>query len=151
MSDFLDEVFKKDELVPTTVKTEKVAIERPTKDELEANELKKVENKLLKDNLAVLEQVPGWTELDPKHPEVMPEGWIEQYGEKEATRRHRIAWAAMLSGSKSPTGLKMAHETVMNIVKSKGDSRPAQQLNIQVVQIPIDKMPNTYEVIDVDE
>lgn len=146
--DLFDEAFA-DALVPTTVKQDPLA--KPPRSELESDALKEIENKLLKENLKIIESVPGWTELDPKNPHLMPDGWIEEMGEKEATRKHRIAQAAHLSGSKSPVGLKMAHETVMGIVKNKGSSGPTRQLNIQVVQLPIENRTANYEVIDVDD
>jgi hypothetical protein len=146
MSDWLDEALPEDALVPTTVKQETM----PTKAECEDEYLQEIESKLLTKHLEIVESVPGWTELDPDDPSQMPDGWIEKYGEQEATRRHRIAQAALLSPSKAPFGIHSSEKTVLNILKHKSEKKEDRPLNVNIVNIPIDNAQFNYQKIEVD-
>jgi len=151
MTSWLDDIEKCEivPLVPTSIEQETPA--ELSKTERDDERLLAVESKILEESLNVLERVPGWIELDPKEPEKMPEGWITKFGEREATRRHRIAQAAMLSERNAPMGLHLHRDIVEGVMKRRQERGTNQKLNIQVVQIPIQHATINYTKQEVDD
>ena len=64
-----------------------------------------------------------------------PQEWIDEFGEKEAKKRLRIAKYAQLPHNKAPIALEIAQKVVTGITKAKME-RPGQDrvLNVQIVQ-----------------
>lgn len=115
--------------------------------------LEEIEEQILNENLDILRQAQGWVDLDPEDPSKVPEAWIKQYGEEEAIRKHKIAYAARLSSARAPCGLHIAKDLAVGVMKARsqrGKNAPVQ-VNIGAIEIPIDRAVFTYPILEVEE
>jgi hypothetical protein len=104
--------------------------------------LKKVENDLFKESLAVVHSSISHTfDLDPENPNDLPAEWLEELEkglvtEMELGKRKRIAQAAMLSPKEAPVALQIAAKVLSGMQKARaaGD-QGSKTLNVNVVTI----------------
>lgn len=112
----------------------------------------KVEEKLYDECLEVLDGVVSFADLDPEHPEVMPKGWVERFGKKEAIKRQRLAAYALMSAKNAPIGIQVAKNVAVGVLKARAESQKAvPRLNVSFVQMTV-QLPHFQEkeVIDAE-
>ncbi len=104
--------------------------------------LKKVENDLFKESLAVVHSSITHTfDLDPENPNDLPAEWLEELEqglvtEMELGKRKRIAQAAMLSPKEAPVALQIAAKVLSGMQKARAASdQGSKTLNVNVVTI----------------
>ena len=87
--------------------------------EIRYDKLADIEDGLFADSAVILGSVMKFADLDPADLSKIPKSWIEEYGQEEATKRHRIASAAWMNAKESPVALKMAQTTAIGITKAR--------------------------------
>lgn len=58
---------------------------------------------------------------------IPPEDWVEQYGEKVAIQRLRVARAGWMPAGKAPIALRIAPAVVVGIAKARGQQAASRQ------------------------
>ncbi|MDX2253274.1 MAG: hypothetical protein NW202_13395 [Nitrospira sp.] len=119
-----------------------------TKSERNIREVRKMEDELYRDNMEIMRDAGKFRDIDPRSDEIPPE-WIEELGQKEASKRFRVAKAAWMSAKTAPVGISNARAIVSSIVKARATEKAAPtNLNVGVaVNMP---MP-TFKIVEVDE
>lgn len=118
--------------------------------------LKVAENKLFTDALEIIQPYMKFAELgfDEATGEVdsIPFEW-EGLPEEEKKKKIRLAKAGWMNSSDTPHAVKMAHATVLGIIKAKATEQSgAKTLNIESITFPSPaQKPEEFEVIDVEE
>lgn len=147
---------KKDQQIQLSLlKEQKTEIEKLSKSSsLEA--IKAAESKLFTDAIKVLEPFMQFGELgfDDETGEVdsVPFEW-EGLSEEEKKKKIRLAKAGWMPSADVPHGVKMAHATVLGIIKAKATEKAGTKvLNIESITFPSPaQKPEEFEVIDVEE
>lgn len=147
---------KKDQQIQLSLlKEQKTEIEKLSKSSsLEA--IKAVESKLFTDAIKVLEPFMQFGELgfDDETGEVdsVPFEW-EGLPEEEKKKKIRLAKAGWMPSADVPHGVKLAHATVLGIIKAKATEQAGTKvLNIESITFPSPaQKPEEFEVIDVEE
>jgi hypothetical protein len=117
--------------------------------------IKAAESKLFQDALEVIQPYMRFAELgfDDETGEVdsIPFEW-EGLPEEEKKKKIRLAKAGWMPSSDTPHGVKMAHATVLGIIKAKSqEASGTKVLNIESITFPSpSQKPEEFEVIDVD-
>ena len=104
-----------------------------------ADEIRKIENDLYVSSCFILDSAMSFADLEPGKDEV-PEEWIAQYGLKAATRRYRIARAALLPSSMAPAGIKVAQAVVIGMMRGRGQAGTTvkgQYINMIIGESPV--------------
>ena len=94
--------------------------------------LRKTEDHVLSQAMTVVGGAIDFAELDPKNIEAIPEGWVEEYGEKAAKKRVRMAQAGLMPAKEAPVGIKLAAQMVTGIIKARSTEGKAQTFNIGI-------------------
>lgn len=112
-------------------------------------ELRDIENQILKRSLSVVHSAISFAEID-EHELTVPQEWIDEYGEKEATKRFRIAQGAWRSTKEAPNGILVAMKIAGSIVQARSAEKVAPKaLSITWIQNQ-NVTPAEYpEIIDV--
>ena len=104
--------------------------------------LKKVENDLFKESLAVVHSSISHTfDLDPENPNDLPAEWLQELEDKlvteqELMKRKHIAQAAMLSPKEAPVALQIAAKVLSGMQKARAAGDHGNKtLNVNVVTI----------------
>jgi hypothetical protein len=146
---------KDQKLQMSLLKEQKHEIEKLSKsNSLEA--IKAAESKLFSDAIKVLEPYMQFGELgfDNETGEVnsIPFEW-EGLLEEDKQKRIRLAKAAWMNSAETPHGIKMAHATVLGIIKAKATEQSGTKvLNIESITFPSPAQPaEVFEVIDIEE
>lgn len=124
-----------------------------SKAEQVSEELRGMEDRMLKASLSVVGGAIDFTHLDPSDPK-MPEGWVEELGFEEATLRHRAALAGLMSAKEAPVGIKLAAQMVTGIVKARSSENAGMRdLNIGTVVFmgKTEGTPEEYVELEVEE
>lgn len=96
--------------------------------------LRAIEDELLKKSLGIVESALDFVELDPENNDEVPQEWIDELGEAEAVKRHRVARAGWLNAKEAPVAMKLAKDTAMGIVKARAtDKLASRPLSVQVL------------------
>lgn len=110
----------------------------PFKASTDFAEKKSFDNERMEDQLAddcfrVITSAMKFAEIDDSgNP---PEEWVEQYGEKEARIRYKLAVAGSMNVSEAPFALKMATQTMVAVLKARASRSAPRPLSLQLVQI----------------
>lgn len=118
--------------------------------------IKAAESKLFNDALSVIEPYMRFAELgfDSETGEVnsVPFEW-EGLSDEEKAKKIRLAKAGWMPSSDTPHGVKMAHATVLGIIKAQATKEGgAKVLNIESVTFPSPAQKgDDYEVIDIED
>lgn len=136
------------------LKEQKLEIEKLSKsNSLEA--IKAAESRLFSDAIKVLEPYMQFGELgfDNETGEVnsIPFEW-EGLPEEDKQKRIRLAKAAWMNSAETPHGIKLAHATVLGIIKAKATEQSGTKvLNIESITFPSPAQPaEVFEVIDIE-
>lgn len=136
------------------LKEQKAEIEKLSKSSsLEA--IKAAEEKLFSDALSIVQPYMKFAELgfDEVSGEVdsIPYEW-EGLPEEEKKKKIRLAKAGWMNSSDTPHAVKMAHATILGIIKAKAtENSGAKTLNIESITFPSPaQKPEEFEVIDVE-
>lgn len=117
--------------------------------------LKAAENKLFTDALDIIQPYMKFAELgfDEQTGEVdsIPFEW-EGLPEEEKKKKIRLAKAGWMNSSDTPHAVKMAHATIIGIIKAKATEQTGTKvLNIESITFPSPaQKPEEFEVIDVE-
>src|SRR6476620_7257658 len=117
--------------------------------------IKAAENKLFTDALEIIQPYMKFAELgfDEISGEVdsIPFEW-EGLPEEEKKKKIRLAKAGWMNSSDTPHAVKMAHATIIGIIKAKATEQTGTKvLNIESITFPSPaQKPEEFEVIDVD-
>jgi len=137
------------------LKDQQAQIEKLSKSSsLEA--IKAAESSLFKDALEVVQPYMRFAELgfDDATGEVnsIPFEW-EGLPEEEKKKKIRLAKAGWMNSSDTPHAVKMAHATIIGIIKAQAQKETGTKvLNIESITFPSPaQQPEQFEVIDVDE
>jgi len=118
--------------------------------------IKAAENQLFNDALQVIQPYMRFAELgfDEESGEVdsIPFDW-EGLPEEEKKKKIRLAKAGWMNTSDTPHGVKMAHATVLGIIKAQATVQGGTKvLNIQSISFPSPaQKPDEFETIDVED
>lgn len=136
------------------LKEQKAEIEKLSKSSsLEA--IKAAEEKLFSDALSIVQPYMKFAELgfDEVSGEVnsIPYEW-EGLPQEEKQKKIRLAKAGWMNSSDTPHAVKMAHATILGIIKAKAtENSGAKTLNIESITFPSPaQKPEEFEIIDVD-
>lgn len=135
----------------------RVIVERPKetlrkRDEkaLKLRDVKSLEDEVFREGIEVVRGSMRFTHIDPENPDVIPQGWIDEYGEAEAKRMHRAAKYALMNNKEAPIGVKEAHKLVGTLARARAMEKQAPNvLNVQLVKWYGDAPEQEYEEIDV--
>ena len=137
------------------LKDQQAQIEKLSKSSsLEA--IKAAESSLFKDALEVVQPYMRFAELgfDDATGVVnsIPFEW-EGLPEEEKKKKIRLAKAGWMNSSDTPHAVKMAHATIIGIIKAQAQKETGTKvLNIESITFPSPaQQPEQFEVIDVDE
>jgi hypothetical protein len=118
--------------------------------------LKVAENKLFTDALEIIQPYMKFAELgfDETTGEVdsIPFEW-EGLPEEEKKKKIRLAKAGWMNSSDTPHAVKLAHATIIGIIKAKATEQSGSKtLNIESITFPSPaQKPEEFEVIDVED
>ncbi len=145
---------KEQQIQLSLLKDQQAQIEKLSKSSsLEA--IKAAENKLFTDALEIVQPYMKFAELgfDEVSGEVdsIPFEW-EGLPEEEKKKKIRLAKAGWMNSSDTPHAVKMAHATILGIIKAKSQEQSGTKvLNIESITFPSPaQKPEEFEVIDVD-
>ncbi len=93
----------------------------------------RMEDQLADDCFKVITAAMKFAEIDDSG--TPPPEWIEEYGEKEALIRYRLAVAGSMNVSEAPFALKMATQTMVAVLKARATRTAPRPLSLQLVQI----------------
>jgi hypothetical protein len=142
---FLD-VLPETTVQPGEVVEAKVEVMR-SDDQDRQDDLRRLEDELLVDSLAVVRGAIDFASLDPDDLDTIPPEWIETMGLKKATYHHRVARAAWSNAKEAPVGMKIAKDTAMGVIKAKATDRlAARPLNVGVIMMAPMQQFNELEV-----
>lgn len=136
------------------LKDQKAQIEKLSKSS-SSELIKAAENKLFNDSLKIIEPYMQFAELGFDHEtgEVssVPFEW-EGLPVEEKEKKIRLAKAGWMPTSDTPHGVKMAHATVLGIIKARATEQTGTKvLNIESITFPSPaQKPDDLEVIDVE-
>jgi hypothetical protein len=103
--------------------------------EVRAERIEAVERELYQRNLEVLLDASYFGEAGDLS--TVPQPWIEELGVEEATRRFKIAKAAMLAPKEAPTGLGVAKHIVSAFAKAKASAQAPRTLNVNLITVAV--------------
>jgi hypothetical protein len=136
------------------LKDQKAQIEKLSKSSsLEA--IKAAEEKLFSDALSIVQPYMKFAELgfDEVSGEVssIPYEW-EGLPQEEKQKKIRLAKAGWMTSADVPHGVKLAHATILGIIKAKSQEQSGTKvLNIESITFPSPaQKPEEFEIIDVD-
>lgn len=119
--------------------------------------LRLAEDKLFEDNLQIIQSVMdfhkiGFDENGQVDENDIPFEW-QGLPVQEKMKKIRLAKAGWMTSAEIPHAVKMAHATVMGIIKSRAVEQSGEKtLNIESVYFPApDAKPKEYDIIDVDD
>lgn len=145
---------KEQKIQLSLLKDQQVQIEKLSKsNSLES--IKAAESKLFQDALEVIQPYMRFAELgfddDTGEVDSIPFEW-EGLPEEEKKKKIRLAKAGWMSSSDTPHGVKLAHATVLGIIKAKATEQTGTKiLNIESITFPSpSQKPEEFEIIDVD-
>lgn len=123
--------------VPGKKAKKRVATKRPGRGSQEErlDAIESVERELYERNLGVVLDASYFGDVDPADMTTVPQPWISALGVEEATRRFRVAKAAMLSGKEAPTGLGVAKYIVGAFAKAKAQGNRPTVLNVNLISM----------------
>lgn len=141
----LDEAPPPVALVPEVVESAPKAL---TKREKTENQLRRLEDDLLRQNMTIIADAGYFREIDPDMEEP-PKEWILELGKRGAKNRLRMAKAAWLNAKEAPVGLAVAKSVMTGIIKARAAEKDApRSLNIAVaVNMSLPKL----EIVEVEE
>jgi hypothetical protein len=101
---------------------------------------------------SVVEASIGFADLEDSA-EVPPKEWVKEFGEKEASRRFRIARFAQQGSRSAPVGIKCAMEVFLGIlnVDARHEQPADRSLNVTFTQINVSGPPKYPEIEVLDE
>lgn len=116
--------------------------------------IKAAENQLFNDALQVIQPYMKFAELgfnEDGEVDSVPEEW-EYLPEAEKQKKIRLAKAGWMNSSETPHAVKMAHATILGIIKAQATEQSGTKiLNIESVSFPAPgQKGEDYEVIDVE-
>lgn len=117
--------------------------------------IKLAEDRLFTDALEIIQPYMKFAELgfDEQTGEVdsIPFEW-EGLPEEEKKKKIRLAKAGWMNSSDTPHAVKMAHATIIGIIKAKATEQSGSKtLNIESITFPSPaQKPEEFEVIDVE-
>lgn len=118
--------------------------------ELRADRLADIEDGLFADSAFILGGVMSFAELDPEDLDLMPKGWVEEFGREEAIKRHRVAKASWMNAKESPVALKMAQTTAIGITKARAAAGGGGIKNLNIGTMVYMPQPK-FEVKEVED
>jgi hypothetical protein len=117
--------------------------------------LKVVEDKLLHDNMEILSSVMDFAKIsfgpDGQVDETnIPNEWAH-LSDAEIKRKLRLAQAGWMNSSEIPHAIKMAHSTVIGVIKARAHENSGDKtLNIENISFPAPQMePVKYDDKDI--
>jgi len=117
--------------------------------------IKTAESRLFSDALEVVQPYMRFAELgfddDTGEVNSIPFEW-EGLPEEEKKKKIRLAKAGWMNSSDTPHAVKMAHATIIGIIKAQAQKETGTKvLNIESITFPSPaQQPEQFEVIDVD-
>ena len=106
-----------------------------------------LEDTVFEDSLRVIGAALKFADIDSPDP---PAEWVDEYGDKEARVRHRIATFATMNAKDAPVALKLAATTLIGLTKARAMRGAApKSLNVQLVQMSA-PLP-TFPVREIEE
>lgn len=116
--------------------------------------IKAAESKLFQDALEVVQPYMKFAELgfgEDGEVDSIPFEW-EGLPEEEKKKKIRLAKAGWMNSSDTPHAVKMAHATMMGIIKAQATEQSGTKiLNIESVSFPAPgQTGEVYEVIDIE-
>lgn len=141
--------------IESLVKAQRVELAEESK-KISQDMLRAAEDKLFSDSLEIVECCLDFAELGfDENGQVdensIPEEW-KRMDVREKEKRLRLAKANWMPSSEVPHGVKMAHATMMGIIKARAHQESgARVLNIEHASFPSPAPLTQYEVIEVDE
>ncbi|MHC4647300.1 MAG: hypothetical protein ACYTBJ_17555 [Planctomycetota bacterium] len=128
----------------------KVAPRQMSIEEQAMRGMKKLEQTMLDSSMRVITDTCNFDELDPDNIDAIPEKWIEEHGELEAKRKHRVAKAGWLPNKEAPIAIQTATKIAIGIIRARATEKSGPKiLNIQPISMVAPKQ--RFEVIDVDD
>lgn len=97
--------------------------------------IESVERELYERNLRVLLDASYFG--DASDLSTVPQPWIEELGVEEATRRFKIAKAALLAPKEAPTGLGISKHIVSAFAKAKAQAGAPKSLHVNLISIAV--------------
>lgn len=145
---------KQQEIQLSLLKDQAAQIEKSLKSN-SSEMIKAAESELFNDALAVIQPYMRFAELgfgEDGEVNSVPFEW-EGLPEEEKMKKIRLAKAGWMPSSDTPHGVKMAHATVLGIIKAKSTEQAGTKiLNIESVTFPSPAQKgDDYEVIDIEE
>lgn len=147
MSKIAEEIEVPAEIVPDNAPETKI-VALP---ESISNGLARIEDDLLDKSAKIVDAVQAFAEIDPsdEHP---PAEWVEKYGKKAAIERHRLARAGWMSTKEAPIGIKVAHDTMMGIMRVRSQRQVAGSINVAIQKAVLVVTPHQdLPTVDIDE
>lgn len=116
--------------------------------------IKAAENELLSEAMAVISPYMKFAEIgfgEDGEVNSIPFEW-EGLPEEEKQKKIRLAKAGWMPSADTPHGVKMAHATVIGIIKAKSSEQSGTKiLNIESVTFPSPAQKgDDYEVVDIE-
>lgn len=143
---------KKDKQQLELLKQQKQQLESLSK-QTSMETIRAIEDRVLEDSIKIVEHVLNFAELgfDDNGNPVTPESW-EFLSLEEKEKRIRLAKAGWMPSADIPHGVKLAHATMMGIIKARAQVESGDKtLNIESIIFPTPRSePKQLEVIEID-
>lgn len=144
-----------EEEVPTSglkAKAEIVPKARPglTSREEQEEVLRDVESELYTEVMAAVAGVSAFGQLDPENIDEIPQAWIDELGEEQATIKHRHAKVGWMNRKEAPVGVTVATNTFVGIAKARAAEKGAPR-SLNLIQVSMPGPPRTYDTVELDD
>lgn len=104
--------------------------------ELRIEKIRRIEDELLSENMAIMRDVAKFREIEPGAT-APPEIWLDEFGAEEAWRRFRVAQAGWMSAKEAPVAIAVAKSVTLGIIKARSAEKAGNRtLNVSFIQMP---------------
>lgn len=145
---------KKTKVQADIIKAQKEAIQIVSKTTNIAT-ISAIESQIFQDSARIVEEALGFADvsIDQDTGEIIPPDSWEFLPKEERDRKLRLAKMALMPSGDAPHGLKMAHATMIGIMKAQAAKDSGTKvLNIENAVFPSPSpLKDDIEVLDVDE
>ncbi len=136
------------------LKTQSVQIQKISKS-TNLDTIKAIEDEILMESVDVVKGCLGFADIsfdDQTGDPIIPEEW-ESLPQREQDKKIRLAKFALMSSNEIPHGVKMAHQTMIGIIKARATQDSGTKvLNIENATFPSPSpLAKDLEIIDVDD
>ena len=100
------------------------------------SEMKALVDEIFEEAAGNIAGVMKFADIDQQNPDVVPQAWIDRYGQEKAEKQHRLALMGLSNSRNAPVGIKTAQQVFTGIMKARENKgNEYRQLNMIFVRM----------------